>query len=252
MDLQQLVAELDVLLAADETPDFCPNGLQVEGAGDVRRIVTAVSASRELFYRAAEIEADAIIVHHGILWNSSEAARIIGSLRERLRLLIENRISLIAYHLPLDRHLELGNAAQLAHRVGLEELEPFGSHGGIEIGVCGVFSEPIDLDDFVAAIADACERQPQVFAGGDRPLASVGIVTGGGQKVYHQAVAAGLDGYVTGEATEWVMHQAIEDRVHYLAAGHYATERFGIQALGRWVRDRHGLDVEYIELTNPI
>jgi putative NIF3 family GTP cyclohydrolase 1 type 2 len=115
-----------------------------------------------------------------------------------------------------------------------------------------VFSEPIALDDFVAAVEAACERRPQVFAGGDRPLSSVGIVTGGGQKLYHEAVAAGLDGYVTGEATEWVMHQAIEDRVHYLAAGHYATERFGIQALGRWLRDRHHLEVEYIELTNPV
>ncbi len=252
MDLQQLVAELDVLLATEDTPDFCPNGLQVEGTDEVNRIITAVSASRELFYRAAELEADAVIVHHGVLWNGSEAARIMGSHRERLRILIENRISLIAYHLPLDRHLELGNAAQLANRVGLEELEPFGNHVGIEIGVCGVFPEPVDLDDFVAAIADVCDRHPQVFAGGDRPLSSVGIVTGGGQKLYHQAVAAGLDGYVTGEATEWVMHQAIEDRVHYLAAGHYATERFGIQALGRWIRDHHGLDVEYIELTNPV
>ena len=252
MDLLQLVAELDELLEADGSPDYGPNGLQVEGAPDVRKIVTAVSASRDLFRRAVEREADAVIVHHGILWNSSESARIVGSHRERLRLLIENRISLIAYHLPLDRHLELGNAAQLAHRVGLEELEPFGVHFGAPAGVCGVFQEPVDLEEFIAAVEEACEREPQTFAGGDHLVSSVGIVTGGAQKEFHQAVAAGLDAYVTGEATEWVLHQAAEDGVHYLAAGHYATERFGIRALGRWIADHHGLDVEFIDIPNPV
>jgi dinuclear metal center YbgI/SA1388 family protein len=252
MDLQQLVAELDELLESDETPDYCPNGLQVEGVPDVERIVTAVSASYELFHRAANLGADAIIVHHGILWNSSEAPRITGSLLERLRVLLENRISLLAYHLPLDRHLELGNAAQLARQLGLIELEPFGIHNGTPIGVCGVFPQPVELDEFAVAVADICDRQPQVFAGGDRLISSVGIATGGAQKEYHQAVAAGLDAYVTGEATEWVMHQAIEDRVHYLSAGHYATERFGIRALGRWIEERHGLVVEFIDLPNPV
>jgi dinuclear metal center YbgI/SA1388 family protein len=252
MDLLQLVAELDELLEADRATDYGPNGLQVEGAPEVRKIITAVSASRALFRYAVESDADAVIVHHGILWNSSESARIVGSLRERIRLLIENRISLIAYHLPLDSHLKLGNAAQLARRVGLEELEPFGIHCGAPAGVCGVFTAPVELDEFVAAVAEACEREPQVFPGGDHPVASVGIVTGGAQKEFHQAVAAGLDAYVTGEATEWVLHQAAEDGVHYLAAGHYATERFGIQALGRWIRDHHGLEVEFVDIPNPV
>ena len=252
MDLLRLVADLDELLEVEGTSDYCPNGLQVEGTPHVHRIVTAVSASSALFEQAVDFGADAIIVHHGILWNGSEAPRIIGSFRERIRLLIENGISLIAYHLPLDRHLELGNAAQMARRLGLEELEPFGVHSGAPTGVCGVFSEPVPSLEFFAAIAEACDREPQVFPGGGETVASVGIVTGGAQREFHQAVAAGLDAYVTGEATEWVMHQAAEDGVHYVAAGHYATEVFGIQALGRWITDQYGLEVEFIDLPNPV
>jgi putative NIF3 family GTP cyclohydrolase 1 type 2 len=170
VDLLQLVAELDELLEADASADYCPNGLQVEGRPQVERIVTAVSASRELFALAADREADAIIVHHGILWNGSEAPRLVGSFKDRVQLLIENGISLIAYHLPLDRHLELGNAAQLARALGLEELEGFGVHSGAPAGVCGVFQQAITADEFFAAVAESCGREPQVFAGGDHPV----------------------------------------------------------------------------------
>jgi dinuclear metal center YbgI/SA1388 family protein len=252
VDLLQLVAELDELLEADGAADYCPNGLQVEGRPQIERIITAVSASRELFALAAERGADAIIVHHGILWNGSEAPRIVGSFKERVQLLIENHISLIAYHLPLDRHLELGNAAQLARRLGLVELEGFGIHSGATAGVCGVFPEAVEVDEFFAAVAESCDREPQIFPGGDHRVSSVGIVTGAAQREFHQAVAAGLDAYVTGEATEWVMHQAAEDGVHYVAAGHYATERFGIRALGRWISDHHDLEVDFVDIPNPI
>jgi dinuclear metal center YbgI/SA1388 family protein len=252
MDLHRLVAELDELLDAERGSDYCPNGLQVEGRSEVRRLVTGVSASRELFELAAARGADAVLVHHGILWNTAEPPRITGSYRERLRILLEHGLSLIAYHLPLDRHPELGNAAQLARRLGLEELEPFGEHAGAPTGVCGVFPEPVEAEEFFAAIAEACERQPLVFPGGGEMVASVGIVTGGAQREFHRAVADGLDAFVTGEATEWVLHQAAEDGVHYVAAGHYATERFGIRALGRWIADSHGLEVEFIDLPNPV
>ena len=253
VDLLQLVAELDELLDADGTADYCPNGLQVEGKPDVRRIVTGVSASLETFRRRGRTRSrcGGCPPRHPLerfrvdaeLWGRSVTAS---------GLLIENRISLIAYHLPLDRHLELGNAAQLARRIGLEELEPFGIHCGASTGVCGVFPNPVEVNEFIGAIAEACEREPQIFPGGEPFVTSVGIVTGGAQKEFHQAVAAGLDAYVTGEASEWVMHQAAEDRVHYVAAGHYATERFGIRALGRWIADRHDLDVEFIDIPNPV
>ncbi len=252
MDLLQLVAELDDVLDAENVHDYCPNGLQVEGRSAVHRLATAVSASRALFTRAVDHETDAVLVHHGILWNSAEAPRIVGSFRERVRILLENSISLIAYHLPLDRHPELGNAAQLARRLGLRELEPFGEHQGVSAGVCGVFPEPVEAEELFAAVAEACDREPQIFEGSGRLVSSVGVVTGAAQKEYHQAVTAGLDAYITGEATEWVLHQAAEDGVHYLAAGHYATERFGVQALGRWIEEKHGLEVDFIDLPNPV
>ncbi len=252
MDLFQLVAALDDLLDAEGTPDYCPNGLQVEGRHEVRRIVTGVSASRALFVRAIQDEADLVLVHHGILWNGSQAQPIVGSLRERLRLLIENGVSLVAYHLPLDRHPELGNAAQLAKRLGLEELEPFGQHQGSPVGVCGVFPEPVPAEELFQAVEEACEREPQVFPGNSPSVSSVGIVTGAAEREYHQAVAAGLDAYITGEATEWVMHQAAEDGVHYISAGHYATERFGVQALVRWIQGRYGIPVRFIDIPNPV
>jgi dinuclear metal center YbgI/SA1388 family protein len=252
MDLLQLVADLDELLDVDAVRDYCPNGLQVEGVGDVRRVVTAVSASRALFTRAVDRGADAVIVHHGVLWNASEPPRLVGSFRERIRLLLANDVSLIAYHLPLDRHMELGNAAGLGRRLGLAELEPFAEHQGASAGVCGVFPQPVETEEFFSAVAEATDREPQIFEGSRREISSVGIVTGAAEREYHQAVAAGLDAYITGEATEWVMHQAAEDGVHYVAAGHYATERFGVQALGRWISDRLGLEVEYLDLPNPV
>jgi dinuclear metal center YbgI/SA1388 family protein len=252
MRLDSLVAELDTLLEVDGIRDYCPNGLQVEGRPEVRKIITAVSASRALFTRAVDHEADAILVHHGILWNGSEPPRIIGSFRERVRLLIENNISLLAYHLPLDRHPKMGNAAQLASRLGLESLEPFGEHSGQSVGVCGVFPEPMEAEVFFDRVAVVCDREPQVFEGNRQLISSVGIVTGAAETEYHQAVTAGLDAYITGEATEWVLHQAAEDGVHYLAAGHYATETFGVRALGRHLQSHFGLDVEFIDMPNPV
>ncbi len=252
MDLHALIAELDGLLDAEAVPDYCPNGLQVEGRPEVERVVTAVSASRALILRAASLDADLILVHHGILWNGPEPPRLVGSFRERVRLLLQNELSLAAYHLPLDRHMELGNAAQLARRLGLTALEPFGEHQGVCVGVCGVFPEPIAAADLFAAVAEACDREPQVFEGDRAEVSSVGIVTGAAERTYHEAVAAGLDAFITGEATEWVLHQAAEDGVHYLAAGHYATERFGVRALGRWLARVHGLEVEFVDLPNPV
>ena len=148
--------------------------------------------------------------------------------------------------------MELGNAAQLARRLGLAELEPFAEHQGASAGVCGVFPEPVEAVEFFSAVAEVTDREPQVFEGNRRLISSVGIVTGAAEREYNQAVAAGLDAYITGEATEWVLHQAAEDGVHYIAAGHYATERFGVQALGRWLAERRGLEVEYIEMPNPV
>jgi len=252
MELHAFVAALNDLLDADGIEDYCPNGLQVEGRAEVERIVTGVSASRALFLRALSAGADLVLVHHGLLWNGPEAQRITGSHRERLRTLLENDISLVAYHLPLDRHPELGNAAQMARRLGLVDLEPFGFHHGSSVGVCGIFPEPVPSPELFAAVTELCDREAQVFEGDRALVSSVGIVTGAAQREYHQAVAAGLDAFITGEATEWVLHQAAEDGVHYIAAGHYATERFGVQALARWLAREHGLETEFVDIPNPV
>jgi len=252
MELHALVAALDDLLEVDSVDDYCPNGLQVEGRSEVHRVVAGVSASRALFLQAISNEADLVLVHHGLLWNGTEAQRITGSHRERLRMLLENDISLVAYHLPLDRHMELGNAAQMARRLGLTDLEPFGVHHGRSVGVCGVFPQPVPPRELFAAVTELCDREAQVFQGNRPTISSVGIVTGAAQREYHQAVAAGLDAYITGEATEWVLHQAAEDGVHYIAAGHYATERFGVQALARWLSGEYGLEARFLDIPNPV
>ena len=252
MDLLQLVTLLDDLLDPDAVPDFCPNGLQVEGRREVQRVVTGVSACRALFTRAVDLDADLVLVHHGLLWRSEEPPRVVGSLRERLRLLLLHDVSLAAYHLPLDRHPELGNAAVLARRLGLVELEPFGDYHGVSVGVCGVFPEPVPADELAEAVAAACEREPLHFPGRDELVSSVGIVTGKAASDYNLAVAAGLDAFVTGEPAEWAPQLAAEEGVHFLAAGHHATERFGILALGRWLQAERGLEVEFVDLPNPV
>ncbi|NWF99388.1 MAG: Nif3-like dinuclear metal center hexameric protein [Thermoanaerobaculaceae bacterium] len=252
MDRDQLVAYLDDLLEAEEIHDVGINGLQVEGRATVERLATAVSASSKLFEEAAQWGADAVLVHHGLLWRGEDPCRLVGSLRKRIRVLLEHDLSLLAYHLPLDRHPEYGNAAVLARQLGLEQLEPFGTFGGVTLGFAGLFPSPIPAEEFFHRVGEVCGQQPLVFPGDADPVASVGIVTGGAPTAYDEAVAAGLDAFVTGEAREWVLHRAAEDGVHFLAAGHYATERFGVRSLGDFLARRFDLEVRFFELPNPV
>ncbi len=252
MDRDQLVAWLDDLLAADEVHDVAVNGLQVAGGSEVRRLATAVSASAQLFREAADWGADAVLVHHGLLWRAAEPQRLVGSFRERMRLLLEHDLSLIAYHLPLDRHAVHGNAAVMAGALGLEQIEPFGSFDGVPLGCAGVYHAPIPAEELLARVRQACGQEPQIFPGGAEQVASVGIVTGGGPSAFDEAVTVGLDAFITGEAREWVLHRAAEDGVHFIAAGHYATERFGVRALGDYVARRFELEVRFFELPNPV
>jgi dinuclear metal center YbgI/SA1388 family protein len=252
MDRDQLVAYLDDLLEADALQDISLNGLQVAGCQEMERLATAVSASAELFSLATEWGADSVLVHHGLLWRGDEPARVVGSFRQRLRLLLENDLNLIAYHLPLDRHPVHGNAAVLARELGLEQLEPFGFFGGVALGMAGVFPNPVPAEDLFRQVRTVCGQEPQIFPGGPERVASVGIVTGGAPTAFDEAVAAGLDAYITGEAREWVLHRAAEDGVHYLAAGHYATERFGVRALGEFLAKRFELEVQFLDLPNPV
>lgn len=251
IDRDELVAHLDGLLDAPRQADFGPNGLQVEGRRQVRKVVTAVSACREVFERAAAAGADMVLVHHGIFWKGMPY-RLTGVQYGRVAALIENGLSLVAYHLPLDRHAELGNNALAARAFGLADIAPFCPYEGDPIGFRGRFPEPIPA----AELASRCERvfgqAPLAFLAGPDPVTTLGIVSGGAQKELWTAIDDGLDAYLTGEVSEWVMNVAREAGIHYLAAGHYATEVLGIRALGEHVAERFGIAVEFVDVPNPV
>jgi dinuclear metal center YbgI/SA1388 family protein len=247
----ELVAYLDSYLDAARGRDYGPNGLQVEGREDVRKVVTGVSACHELFVRAREAGADAVLVHHGIFWEGMPRV-LTGVQYRRVAELLRGGLNLIAYHLPLDRHAEVGNNAVAARLFGLEEVEPFGLHDGLSLGFSGRFPEPVSAEELAARCGRIYRQEPLAFLSGPDPVASLGILSGGGQKELYTAIAQGLDAYVTGEATEWVMNLAREAGIHYLAAGHYATERLGVQALGDHLAARFGLEVEFVDVPNPV
>lgn len=251
MHRDALVRYLDELLASRDWPDFGPNGLQVEGATEVTKLVTGVSACRELAERAAALGAQAVLVHHGLFWDN-QPQTLVGFRRQRVAPLLAHQLNLIAYHLPLDAHPELGNNVLAARGLGLVDLMPFGIYKGRPIGFQGRFPAPIGRDELVARCRHLFAREPLVLGAGPEPIATLGIVTGGAQGEIHQAIAAGLDAYLTGEASEWVTNIARESGIHYLACGHYATERLGVRAVGEHLAERFGLEVEFVEIDNPV
>ncbi len=251
LSLAELVDYLDGLLAAGEGRDVCPNGLQVEGRQRVKRLVTGVSACQELFAAARQRRADAILVHHGIFWRGDPRV-LRGVQYRRVAELVHGELSLLAYHLPLDRHPELGNNALAARSLGLGDLTPFGTLDGEEWGFRGRFAEPVTMADFTARCRELFGGEPLVFAHGPDPVTTAGVVSGGAQRVLAQAIEAGLDLFLTGEVSEWVMNLAREAGIHFVAAGHYATERLGVQALGDHLADRFGLEVEFVDIPNPV
>lgn len=252
MDIQTLVAHCDQFLDATAGRDYCPNGLQVEGTREVRKIVTGVSACVELFERAREAGADAIFVHHGLIWRSGADSPLIGYRARRLRLLFESGIHLVAYHLPLDRHPEIGNNALAAKALGLYAIEPFALHQGQTVGFKGRYPVPVASSELVRRCRELFGQEPLAFLHGPDPIASLGIVSGGAQGEIHQAIAAGLDAYLTGEASEWVPHVAKDAGIHFLSCGHHATERLGIRALGEHLAERFELAHEFVEVENPV
>lgn len=251
MNRDDLVRYLDTYLEADRGADYGPNGLQVEGRAEVRKVATGVSACAELFARAAAAGADAVLVHHGIFWRNTPQP-LTGVQFRRVAALVEAGLNLIAYHLPLDRHPEVGNNALAARAFGLEELAPFALHEGLPIGFKGRFPTPIAAAELVARCQRIFGQEPLAFTTGPDPVSTLGIVSGGAQGELQQAIAEGLDAYLTGEVSEWVMNVAREAKVHYLAAGHYATERLGIRTLGEHLAKRFGLEVEFVDVPNPV
>lgn len=248
----ELVRYLDALLEAEGQADYGPNGLQVEGKAVVRKLATGVSACRELHERAAAWGADAVLVHHGVFWRFLPPPTLTGFLYQRVEPLFRHDMSLIAYHLPLDRHPEHGNNALIADGLGLIDREPFGVYEGRAVGWRGTLPAPLAVDRLSAACRDLLGQEPLHFAGGPAAVRTLGVISGGAQGELYQAIAAGLDAYLTGEASEWVMNVAREAGIHYFACGHYATERLGVRALGEHLARRFGLEVQFIDVPNPV
>jgi len=251
IDRDTLVRYLNEYLEADQGDDYCPNGLQVEGRSRISRIVTGVSACQELFQIARRDEAQAVLVHHGLFW-SGDSPVLTGIQYRRVLELIQGEISLIAYHLPLDRHMEVGNNAVAAQRLGLTDIRPFCDHQGLPLGVVGLFSESKPREQVFEALQQLYGQEPLSFPYGKDLVQTVGLVSGSGGRCFHRAIELGLDLFVTGEAEEWTMNIARESQTNFAAAGHYATERLGVQTLGDRIRQQFGLDVTFIDLPNPV
>ena len=251
VDRSTLVRYLDDYLDAQTDRDYCPNGLQVEGQESISRIVAGVSACQELFDRAVETGADTILVHHGLFWEGDPRS-LTGIRRQRVATLIHHDLNLLAYHLPLDRHPEVGNNAMAASALGLTGVEPFGELNGVPVGCKGIFPDPVSLSEIVARCNAIFEQKPLVFDAGPDMVHSLGIVSGAASRMLYDAIRDGLDMFITGEPTEWALNVAKEARCHFVAAGHYATERLGVKALGAHLETQFGIDFDFIEIPNPI
>ncbi|HEY5196164.1 MAG TPA: Nif3-like dinuclear metal center hexameric protein [Solirubrobacteraceae bacterium] len=250
--LEEIIAALDVLLEPDAFADHCPNGLQVQGRADVRKVATGVSATRALFERAIDAGADLVLTHHGLFWDGDDR-RVVGRLHDRLRVLLTGDVSLAAYHLPLDGHATIGNNALIADGLGCVAPEPFGEYRGRSIGCRARFAaDGIPPDELEDRIAGLTGRRPLAFMAGPDRVRTIGIVSGAASGHLDEAVAAGLDAFLTGEPAERVMAQAEESGIHFIAAGHYATETFGVRALGAHLTERFGIDHVFLDLPNPI
>ncbi|MGL6261723.1 Nif3-like dinuclear metal center hexameric protein [Vibrio sp. WXL210] len=248
--------ELEKILNQKLSPqlikDYAPNGLQVEGSAQIKRVVTGVTASQALIDKAIELQADALLVHHGYFWKG-EPEPIRGMKGKRIRTLIKNDVNLYGYHLPLDIHPELGNNAELARLLEIE------IEGGLEghpqsVALFGRLKQPLSGAEFAERINKVLDRAPLHIApeNQDKMIETVGWCTGGGQDFIELAVQHGLDAFISGEISERTTYTAREMDIHYFAAGHHATERYGIKALGEWLTREHGLDVTFVDIDNPV
>lgn len=249
--MQNLALEnlLNQKLNSDTINDYAPNGLQVEGKVEVKKIITGVTASQALIDYAVEQKADALLVHHGYFWKSENPC-IRGMKGKRIKTLLVNDINLYGYHLPLDVHPELGNNALLAHLLGIENLQPL-EQNAVSIPVWGTLKEPLTAEQFAERIEQVLNRKPLICTeNGPHFISKVGICTGGGQGYIDLAAAQNCDAFITGEVSEQTIHSAREQGIHFFAAGHHATERYGIKALGEWLAKEHGFDVEFKDIDN--
>ncbi|MCK5902305.1 MAG: Nif3-like dinuclear metal center hexameric protein [Cocleimonas sp.] len=246
--LNGLVEYTNDLLSVDLFKDYAPNGLQVEGKHEIHRLISGVSASNALIDAAIEQQADALLVHHGWFWNKENPC-VVGMKRSRLKKLMLNDISLLAYHLPLDAHPVFGNNAQLAERFGFSTEGVMDSQG---VGNYGRLDEYMSLEALGEKIEKDLGRKPLLISGGDHAIRRIAWCSGGAQDWIHKGVDLGVDAFMSGEISEHTVHVARESGIHYIAAGHHATERYGVSALGDHLAAKHGLVHTFIDIDNPV
>lgn len=251
MNNRKLANKLDQLLEIHQFKDYCPNGLQIEGAEEVKKIITGVTANQALIDFAIAESADAIIVHHGFFWKG-ERQEIVGMKYKRIKALIENGINLYAYHLPLDVHPQWGNNAQLAQLLNITDRRPLEPWDKRSLGRVGKFAQPLTGELLAERIESVLARKPLHIEGGSKEIKTVAWCTGGGQDYITIAAEQGIDAFISGEISERTVHIATEMGIHYFAAGHHATERYGVQALGEWIATELDLDVQFKDIDNPV
>ncbi len=251
VDREELAAFCGDLLQVSKQRDYCPNGLQVAGKQDISKIVTGVTASLATIEAAEQAGADALLVHHGYFWKGEDQC-LVGAKYQRIKALIDNEISLFAYHLPLDVHPELGNNAQLGELLGFGYGQPIGPADNPELVRRADLSSVFSVEDLQTKLRSSLAREPLVISGGDMAVNSIAWCTGGAQDYIELAAASGADAYISGEASERTFHAAKELGIHYFAAGHHATERYGVQALGSHISNKFGVDHEFIDIDNPV
>jgi dinuclear metal center YbgI/SA1388 family protein len=249
--ITDIIAALDELLSPAEFDDLGPNGLQVPGTPEVAHVVTGVSATRALHEQAIELGAQLVLVHHGLFWNFHPTG-LTPVLAERLRPLFKHDVNLAAYHLPLDAHPEVGNNALLARALGARDASPFGAYKGRPIGCKATFDPPLTRDDLRARVQAATGREPLILGDGPPAIRTIGIVSGSAADTLHEAAQAGLDAFLTGEPREHITAEATELSTWFVAAGHHATETFGVRALGDLLAERFGIRHTFVDVANPV
>lgn len=248
--VSQIITYCDELLNAADFKDYAPNGLQVQGKADVQCIVTGVTATQALIERAIALNADMLLVHHGYFWRG-EDPRLLGMKGRRVKALMQNDINLVGYHLPLDAHPELGNNAQLGQVLGLQNIRVNGQGHAKNLLFTGELPQAMPADRFSQHLDECLQRPPLHIAAGDRVIKKLAWCTGGAQGFIDQAAELSVDAYLSGEISEKTTHEARECSIHYFAAGHHATERYGVQALGEHLAQAFGLEHHFVDVDNP-
>ncbi len=254
MDIIELESFLNQTLKPELFDDYCPNGLQIEGSKNIKKIVFSVSATKESAEFAEKLKADALIVHHGIFWKFHGTRTLTGAFARRVFPLVRSQINLFGYHLPLDAHPQIGNAASIAKIIDLKNLSPFGLYKNTTTGIMGQFEQPMKIDHLKKILSEKINQRLLYSNPTDAPntINSIGIITGGANSQWREALRLGLDAYLTGEMSEHDYHESREAGIHMFAAGHHATEKFGIQALMKLIETEFPkIECLFLDSDNP-